>query len=183
MLLLGVPALPLRTGAATHLLEAITVLLALELIAGRQEIWLPRRWARLRFGGPTRRRFVQALLALIRFLERVSRPRPWCLFDHRLSNVLFGAIVAAGSIAAFLAPSFSGLDTLPALDVVLVSLGVLRRAHRRRRPRNRGRRDRCRAGGARQRGPSRARLACAESSLSAAAAHSGWSARRRAVGG
>ncbi len=130
MLLLGVPALPLPTGGATHLLEVITILLALELIAGRQEIWLARRWARLRVDGPTRRRFVQALLALIRFLERVSRPRLWFLFDHRLSNVFFGALVAAGSIAAFLAPPFSGLDTLPALGVVL---GVLRRGHRRRR--------------------------------------------------
>jgi hypothetical protein len=33
--------------------------------------------------------------------------------------------VAAGSIGAFLAPPFSGLDTLPALGVVLVSLGVV----------------------------------------------------------
>ena len=30
-----------------------------------------------------------------------------------------------GSAAAFLAPPFSGLDTLPALGVVLVALGVL----------------------------------------------------------
>jgi hypothetical protein len=56
VLLLGVPALPLPTGGATHLLELIAILLALELVAGRQEIWLPRRWGRLRLGGPTRRR-------------------------------------------------------------------------------------------------------------------------------
>ena len=31
----------------------------------------------------------------------------------------------AGSLAAFLAPPFTGLDTLPALGVVLVSLAVL----------------------------------------------------------
>ena len=31
----------------------------------------------------------------------------------------------AGSAAAFLAPPFTGLDTLPALGVVLISLGVL----------------------------------------------------------
>jgi hypothetical protein len=30
-----------------------------------------------------------------------------------------------GSTAAFLAPPFSGLDTLPALGVVVLSLGVL----------------------------------------------------------
>jgi hypothetical protein len=33
--------------------------------------------------------------------------------------------VLGGSAGAFLAPPFSGLDTLPALGVVLLSLGVL----------------------------------------------------------
>lgn len=93
--------------------------------AGRTEVWLPRRWSALRLGGAARRRFLHALVALIRRLERVSRPRLRLLFDHRLSNVAFGALVAAGSIAAFVAPPFSGLDTLPALGVVLVSLGVV----------------------------------------------------------
>jgi hypothetical protein len=125
VLLLGVPALPLPTGGATHLLELIAILLGLELLAGRQEIWLPRRWARMRLGGPTRRRFLHALIAPIRRMERVSRPRLRFVFEHRLSNMVFGGLVAAGSIAAFLAPPFSGLDTLPALGVVLVSLGVL----------------------------------------------------------
>ena len=37
----------------------------------------------------------------------------------------FGALVMVGTLAAFLAPPFSGLDTLPALGVVLLSLGVL----------------------------------------------------------
>jgi len=125
VLLLGLPALPLPTGGATHLLELVAILLALELVAGRHEIWLPRRWTGLRLGGPARRRFLGALLALIRRLERVSRPRLRVVFDHRLSHVAFGALVAAGSIAAFVAPPFTGLDTLPALGVVLVSLGVL----------------------------------------------------------
>jgi hypothetical protein len=125
VLLLGVPALPLPTGGATHVFELVAILLALELIAGRDEIWLPRRWSRLDLGGPGRQRFVQGLLRMIRRLERFSRPRLRFLFDHRLSNVVFGVLVAAGSAAAFLAPPFTGLDTLPALGVVLVSLGVL----------------------------------------------------------
>jgi hypothetical protein len=101
------------------------ILLALELVSGRREIWLPRRWARLWLGGPARRRFLHLLLVLIRRLERVSPPRLRFRFDHWLSNVLFGSLVAAGSIGALLAPPFSALDTLPALGAVLVSLGVL----------------------------------------------------------
>jgi hypothetical protein len=125
VLLLGVPALPLPTGGATHVFELVAMLLALELIAGRREVWLPRRWSRLDMAGAGRRRFLQGLVGMIRQLERVSRPRLRFLFDHRLSNVVFGALVLGGSAGAFLAPPFTGLDTLPALGVVLVSLGVL----------------------------------------------------------
>jgi hypothetical protein len=39
--------------------------------------------------------------------------------------VVFGLLVIGGAAAAFVAPPFTGLDTLPALGVVLLSLGVL----------------------------------------------------------
>jgi hypothetical protein len=125
VLLLGVPALPLPTGGATHVFEIIAVLLALELIAGRDQIWLPERWRKLELAGHRQQRFIRALMKLIRQLERFSRPRLRFLFDHRLSNIVFGLLVIGGSAGAFLAPPFTGLDTLPSLGVVLLSLGVL----------------------------------------------------------
>ncbi|MGZ6693884.1 MAG: exopolysaccharide biosynthesis protein [Solirubrobacteraceae bacterium] len=125
VLLLGVPALPLPTGGATHVFEIIGILLALQLIAGRDHIWLPERWCRLELAGERQRRFIAGLMRMIRRLERLSRPRLTFLFDHRLSNIAFGVLVIAGCAGAFLAPPFTGLDTLPALGVVLLSLGVL----------------------------------------------------------
>ena len=113
VLLLGVPALPLPTGGVTHVFETIAVLLALELIAGRDQIWVPQRWRKLE------------LMKMIRRLERFSRPRLRFLFDHRLSNIVFGLLVIGGSAGAFFAPPFTGLDTLPSLGVVLLSLGFL----------------------------------------------------------
>jgi hypothetical protein len=120
-----VPALPLPTGGATHVFEIIAVLLALQLIAGRDHIWLPRRWRDLELAGERQQRFIGALMRMIRRLERISRPRLSFLFDHRLSNIVFGLLVVGGSLGAFLAPPFTGLDTLPALGVVLLSLAVL----------------------------------------------------------
>lgn len=125
VLLLGVPALPLPTGGATHVLEAVAMLLALQLIANRDRIWLPQRWRSIDVAGPGRQRLTNALMKTVRRLERISRPRLTFVFGHRLSNIAFGALVLGGSLAAFLAPPFSGLDTLPALGVVLLSLGVL----------------------------------------------------------
>ena len=125
IVLLGVPALPLPTGGATHVFEIIAVLLALELIAGRVGIWLPERWRRLELAGERQQRFITALMKVIRRLEHLSRPRMRFMFGHRLSNIAFGLLVIVGSAGAFLAPPFTGLDTLPALGVVLLSLGVL----------------------------------------------------------
>ena len=115
----------LPTGGATHVFELVAILVALQLVGGRDRIWLPRRWLRMELGGPRRQRFLHALLRLIRGLERLSRPRLRFLFGHRITNVVFGLLVVGGAAAAFLAPPFSGLDTLPALGVVLLSLGVL----------------------------------------------------------
>jgi hypothetical protein len=123
VILLGVPALPLPTGGATHVFEVIAVLLAFELMAGRDTVWLPRRWQRIELAGSTR--FVNGLLKLIRWLERFSRPRLPFLFNHRISNFVFGLLIVVLSAGAFVAPPFSGLDTLPALGGVLVALAVL----------------------------------------------------------
>ena len=125
VLLLGVPALPLPTGGATHVFEIIAVLLALELIVGRRQVWLPQRWQRLELAGARQQRFIASLTKLIRRLERLSRPRLAFVFAHRLSNAVFGVLVIAGAAGAFFAPPFTGLDTLPSLGVVILSLGVL----------------------------------------------------------
>ena len=125
VLLLAVPALPLPTGGVTHIFELIAALIAVELIAGRHEVWLPDRWRGLELAGPRQQRFIAGLMRLIRRLERYSRPRLRFLFHRRFTDIVFGVLAIAGTAGAFLAPPFSGLDTLPALGVVVLSLGVL----------------------------------------------------------
>jgi hypothetical protein len=125
VLLMATSALPLPTGGATHVFEIVVMVLALELIAGRDHVWLPRRWRRVQVGGDRQQRFGRVLVRMIRRVERFSHPRARLVFGHRLSNIGFGVLVLGGALAAFLAPPFSGLDTLPSLGVVLLSLGVL----------------------------------------------------------
>ncbi|MFN8110068.1 MAG: exopolysaccharide biosynthesis protein [Thermoleophilia bacterium] len=124
-LLMALPALPLPTGGATHVFEIITALGALQLIAGRDEVWIPRRWRGLRVGGDGNGKLMRGLLRLIRALERVSRPRMTRLVHNRVATVVWGVLVLVFCAGAFFAPPFTGLDTLPALGVVLMSLGVL----------------------------------------------------------
>lgn len=125
VLLLGVPALPLPTGGVTHLFELIGALIAIELVGGRREVWLPRRWRSIELAGPRQQQLIAGLMRLIRRLERYSRPRLRRLFHTRVADILYGLLAIAGTAGAFLAPPFSGLDTLPALGVVVLSLGVL----------------------------------------------------------
>ena len=125
IVLMAVPAIPAPTGGVTHVLEIVTMILALELVVGRTEVWIPKRWRGSELKGVTGPRFSAALLRRIRQVERISRPRFAHLLERRVTGVIFGAIVFVLALTAFLAPPFSGLDTLPSIGVVLLSLGVL----------------------------------------------------------
>lgn len=125
VLLLAVPALPLPTGGVTHVFEVIAMLLALELIVGRRHVWLPQRWQEKEIGKRTLQTFTKSFLPRIRWIERHSHARLGFLLSHRLAGIAYGLVMLALSLAAFFAPPFSGLDTVPSVGAVLVSLGVL----------------------------------------------------------
>jgi hypothetical protein len=125
VVLLGPSALPLPTGGVTNVFEAIALLLALQLVVGRRTVWLPRRWRNVTLTGTRSERFVGRFLRLIVWLEERSRPRGRFLFGTRLSNGVFGALVLIFTVAAFVAPPFSMLDTLPSLGVVVLAVGML----------------------------------------------------------
>jgi hypothetical protein len=97
------------------------------LVRGLRCIWLPARWKRLELAAPSRQKLVTVLLRRIRWFERFSRPRASRLFGYRVTRSVFGALVFGLTLSAFLAPPFSGLDTLPSLGVVVLGLGVLMR--------------------------------------------------------
>ena len=125
VVLMAFPALPLPTGGLSHVLEVATMLLALELVIGRTEVWLPRRWQDRELRALSGSKFTRALLRRIRWFERLARPRMSGIFDLLPARVVFGVAVLVLSVTAFFAPPFSGLDTLPSLGVVVLSLGVL----------------------------------------------------------
>jgi hypothetical protein len=125
VVLMALPALPLPTGAVSHVLEILTMLLALELMVGRTEVWIPKRFQDRELKGVSGPKFSQALVKRIRWFEKFSKPRMAGLLENRLMNMAFGAAVFGLALTAFLSPPFSGLDTLPSLGVVVLSLGVL----------------------------------------------------------
>lgn len=125
LLLLAPSALPLPTGGATNVFEILAAVVAVQLVAGRETLWVPRRWRASQLAGEGQRRAIANLLRVVRFLERLARPRLRRLFRLPFSDAVFGLLVLAFTAGAFLAPPFSGLDTLPSLGVVLLALAVL----------------------------------------------------------
>jgi hypothetical protein len=125
IILLGLPALPLPTGGITHVLEIVAMILALQLIVGRKTVWMPNRWRGTKFEDGSKAKLIDGLINTTTKLERYSKPRLTWLFGHWWSDVVYGVAVLAGTLAAFLAPPFTGLDTIPALGVVILSVGVI----------------------------------------------------------
>lgn len=125
LLLMAVPALPLPTGGVTHIFEVITMLLALELIIGRRTIWLPKSWRKRSLGNLAEKKVLPGLLRTVRWFERFSRRRLGDFLQRPNSLRVVGLITLIFTIFAFVAPPFSGLDTLPALGVVALMLGII----------------------------------------------------------
>ncbi len=125
MLLMFVPALPLPTGGVTHVFEAITVVLAAQMVLGRQTIWLPARWNRRDLGATATTKTIPFVVRRVRQVERFSHPRGTRLFASRWSMRVLGLVLMGFAVAAAVAPPFSGLDTLPALGAVAIALSII----------------------------------------------------------
>ncbi len=125
LLLMFVPALPIPTGGITHVFEVITVLLAFEMVLGRTTLWLPKRFRNRELGATTTGKAVPFIIRRIRFFERFSRRRFGGLFGQRWFLRFLGLLIIGFTAGAAVAPPFSGLDTLPALGVVVIALSII----------------------------------------------------------
>lgn len=125
LLLMALPALPIPTGGVTHVTELITMLACLQLIIGRKTVWLPKRWQKLNAGKFVEGKAGSKLIGFITWFERLSRQRWGGLLTQKPLLSLIGLIILLFTIAAFVAPPFSGLDTLPAMGVVVISLALI----------------------------------------------------------
>lgn len=125
LFLLAIPALPLPTGGATHVLEIIAMLLAIELLTGRKTVWLPKKWLHKTLPDSLQTSALPKFIKIIAWIEKFSKPRLQSIHRSNLYAIVYGAMTLLFVLAAFLAPPFSGLDTAPSVGVVLLSLGSI----------------------------------------------------------
>ncbi len=121
-----IPALPVPTGGITTvLLVPSTVIAALQMIFGRRSLWMPNRVTRIKINTNVLQKAIPFMIRRIRWLEKFSRPRLSAIFDVAPFRTLTGLIVLVFTLGAQFAPPFSGLDTLPAMGVVLIALAII----------------------------------------------------------
>jgi hypothetical protein len=126
LLLMFLPALPLPTGGITHIFEAVTVVIAAEQVVGLKSIWLPKFLStRIKLGKILGGKAGDELIKRLRWLENKSGRRWAWVFSTPGNKQFFGLIIIAFTVTAAVAPPFSGLDTLPALGVVLICLATI----------------------------------------------------------
>ena len=125
LLLMFPAALPLPTGGVTHVLEIITILVAAEMVIGLTTIWLPARWRHRELSGLLTGKALPFVVRRVAWAERRSKPRGAILLRQRWFNRILGAALIGLAVGALLAPPFSGLDTLPALGALGITLGII----------------------------------------------------------
>ncbi|MEI7674633.1 MAG: exopolysaccharide biosynthesis protein [bacterium] len=125
LVLMIIPALPLPTGGITHIFEIISILLGIEMILGRKVIWLPKRWLNIDLSGIGKNKIIISSLRKLKWIEKHSKKRLETILANDYFLRITGFLFLLFCFAAFIAPPFSGLDTLPSLAAVLIALSLI----------------------------------------------------------
>jgi len=125
LVLMIFPAAPLPTGGIVHVFEIIVILVALQLIAGRSELWLPKRFANAKLSSAMQKNVLPFLLKRVKQAEKISKLRLSKTLQKSWFKSQLGIVVVLFTLGAFFAPPFTGLDTLPSFGVVFIALGVI----------------------------------------------------------
>ena len=125
VLLMALPSTPVPTGGISHMLDLLTILIALEHAFGRKDIWLPARWRERSLPKLVTSRAVPAINRLIARLERYAGNRGNSFVASSIVQRIAGVFIFLFTLQAFIAPPFTGLDTLAAFAAVLVGVALL----------------------------------------------------------
>ncbi|MDQ7819022.1 MAG: exopolysaccharide biosynthesis protein [Armatimonadota bacterium] len=116
-----IPVLPPGSAATVGLLY---IILAAQMLAGLPRPWLPARVRRYRLSAAAVRALRERGLPLLRRVERYSRPRLAGLDQRVVMRVVALAVLLLGVILLSPLPF---LNTLPALTVLVLGVGLLNR--------------------------------------------------------
>ncbi len=125
LLLLALPTLiPVLPPGSSGVVGGLYVLLAIQMALGRERPWLPRRVLEYRLSPRTTQGLRDRGVRIVRWMERVSRPRWTPMGDTALLRLCAVFVLAMG-VVLFLPLPF--LNTLPGLALLAMGVGLLNR--------------------------------------------------------
>lgn len=98
-------------------------LLAVQLMAGAREPWLPQRLANYSLKLATIQGMVKAALPWLRRIEAISRPRLSQICTSLAGRVTLGGAIALMAISMMI--PIPGTNTLPAMGIFVTGFGLL----------------------------------------------------------
>ncbi len=116
--------LPFPPGS-TLILGVPIILVALQMVAGRQAVWLPETFLRRSVSQDRFARMTGRLIPLLQRLEGWVRPRHWPFSDHRRAERIVGAFALVLGLAVTLPVPFS--NWFPAFACALCGLALSER--------------------------------------------------------
>ena len=127
LILMAFPALPLPTGGVVHALEVIVIILASQMLLGRQELWLPKGLQKKQLPKPILKKMLPFLIKYIQLFEKISRARGSSFIPQRWFRIQLAFFIIIFTLFAFFAPPLSGVVSFPSLGVVIISIGIILR--------------------------------------------------------
>jgi hypothetical protein len=126
LLLLSIPCfIPVLPPGTSGVVGALMILVALQLLLGRRQLWLPARWRRKRLAPATVQAIQTKGVALLQRIERFSYPRGQWLVRNGLVLRLVALLLIVLSLV--LSSPMPFMNTLPALSVALIAVGLMNR--------------------------------------------------------
>lgn len=116
-------ALPLPAPIISIPFGIIMIFLAAQLIIGREEPWLPEKFAKRQIKLETAQKFVKAGIPFLQKIEAVSRPRLAFVCTTIPGKIIIGLAIAL--MSAFMMIPIPGTNTLPAIGIFVTGFGLL----------------------------------------------------------
>jgi hypothetical protein len=122
--LLALPsALPVPAPGYSVPFGVVLLILAVQLIMGRQRLWLPEKWQGRAFDLKQVQGFIKAGLPWLQRLEALSRPRMSYICTSLPGRVVIGVAIALMSISMMIPVPLT--NTLPAIGIFITGFGLL----------------------------------------------------------
>jgi hypothetical protein len=124
LVLLSLPsALPIPAPGYSIPFGVVMGVLAVQLVLGRQQPWLPQRWQQRGFDRRQLQKVVKAGLPWLRRIEVLSRPRLKAICTTPPGRITLGVAIALMSLSMMI--PIPGTNTLPAIGIFITGFGLL----------------------------------------------------------